>query len=80
MDLDVEANINVAVDADEDFKTTIASQIHFISNEVRANNILFENIHETSINDNDNKDNKYKKQYIKEWKIENENIILKIEV
>ncbi|BBL62237.1 isoleucine--tRNA ligase [Methanobrevibacter arboriphilus] len=80
MDLDVEANINVAVDADEDFRTMIASQIHFISNEVRANNILFENIHETSINDNDNKDNKDKKQYIKEWKIENENIILKIEV
>jgi len=76
MDLDVEANINVVVDADSDFKRTIASQIQFISSEVRADSIIFENIHETSINDNDNKDNN---QYIKKWKIENENIILKIE-
>ncbi len=76
MDLDVEANINVTVDADKDFKNTIFDKIEFISNEVRANNILFDELHGDSLN---YKDNKYDDKHIKEWKIENENIILKIE-
>ena len=68
-DLDVEANIDVVVDASDKFKEVIANQIDFIANEVRANKISFDDI---DLNE-DNID-----QYNKKWKIEEEELIVKI--
>ncbi len=70
MDLDVEANIQIVVQSSDNFKDTIANHIDFIANEVRANDISF-----GSIDMNDNNDSN---QYTKEWKIEDENLIVKI--
>ena len=73
MDLDVEANINVIVQSSNSFKDVIANQTDFIANEVRANNISFDDI---SIIDNENDVN----QYTKEWKIEDESLIVQIKI
>jgi len=67
-DLDVEANISVRVQASDKFKEIIVNQIDFIANEVRAHDISFDSI---SKNENNN-------QYIKEWKIEGEELIVEI--
>ncbi|MDR2967788.1 MAG: isoleucine--tRNA ligase [Methanobacteriaceae archaeon] len=69
MDLDVEANINVTLQVNTKFKDIIANQVDFIANEVRASNVSFNNI---DISDNDN-------QYAKEWRIEDENLVVLIE-
>lgn len=69
-DLDVEANINVTVQTDDKFKDIIANQIDFIANEVRANNISFDDI---------DVGNESTNQYTKEWKIEEDIVIVRIE-
>lgn len=63
LDLDVEANINVAVDCSEKFKDLVKTQLDMISNEVRAKSLVFE------------KGTKNKK----EWKIEDEILSIYIE-
>ena len=55
LDLDVEANIDVYVECDDEFKGLITGFKEFISNEVRAENFIFE---------------KAEGDYNKEWKIE----------
>ncbi|MTK63066.1 MAG: isoleucine--tRNA ligase [Methanobacterium sp.] len=55
LDLDVEANIDVYVECDDEFKGLITSFMEFISNEVRAENFIFEQA---------------EGDYKKEWKIE----------
>ncbi|RBQ22679.1 Isoleucine--tRNA ligase [Candidatus Methanobinarius endosymbioticus] len=73
-DLDVEANIDVVVQTSDKLKDIIYDKIKFITNEVRAKNISFDSIDVNSINDENNSS-----KYIKEWKIEDENIIIQIE-
>jgi isoleucyl-tRNA synthetase len=75
-DLDVEATINVIVQLSPEFKEIISNQVQFIANEVRANNISFDKIDVTSINNKMDNSN----EYIKDWKIENENIIIQIQI
>ena len=55
LDLDVEANIDVYVECDDEFKGLITGFKEFISNEVRAENFIF---------------GEAKGDYNKEWKIE----------
>lgn len=74
-DLDVEANIDVLVQTSDKFKDIVYNQIQFISNEVRAKSISFDNIDVINSINNENNNSKY----IKEWKIEDENIIIQIE-
>ncbi len=63
LDLDVEANIFVFVECDEGFKQLIEPFFDFISNEVRAEKMAFE---------------AQEGDYIKEWKIEDENLKITI--
>jgi isoleucyl-tRNA synthetase len=63
LDLDVEANINVFIECDKEFKDLIETFFDFISNEVRAEKMYFE------AQDGD---------YTKEWKIEDENLRITI--
>lgn len=74
MDLDVEANIDVTLQLSSKFKDIIANQLDFIANEVRARdkeisfaNIDIKNIGEVNTN-----------HYNKEWKIEDEELIVQI--
>jgi isoleucyl-tRNA synthetase len=55
LDLDVEANIDVYVECDPEFKELITGFMEFISNEVRAEKFIFEQA---------------EGDYKKEWKIE----------
>jgi isoleucyl-tRNA synthetase len=63
LDLDVEANIQVFVECDEGFKELIEPFLDFISNEVRAEKLIFE---------------AQEGDYTKEWKIEDENLKITI--
>lgn len=63
LDLDVEANIQVFVECDEGFKELIKPFLDFISHEVRAEKLIFE---------------AREGDYTKEWKIEDENLIITI--
>lgn len=69
MDLDVEANIDVTVQSSNEFENLFSNQINLIVNEIRANNLLFDNI-DDNIKNKDLKNN----VYIKDWKIEDEDI------
>ena len=63
LDLDVEANIHVFIECDQGFKELIEPFYDFISNEVRAEKMLFE---------------AQEGDYTKEWKIEDENLRITI--
>ena len=63
LDLDVEANIQVFVECDESFKELIKPFFDFISNEVRAEKLIFE---------------AQEGDYTKDWKIEDENLKITI--
>ncbi|MDP1553671.1 MAG: class I tRNA ligase family protein, partial [Methanobacteriaceae archaeon] len=63
MDLDVEAHIQVSVDCSERFQELVEKQENFITNEVRAEKILFL---------------KKEGNYTKEWQIEEHNLTLSI--
>ncbi len=63
LDLDVEANIQVFIECDQGFKQLIEPFYDFISNEVRAEKLLFE---------------AREGDYGKEWKIEDENLKITI--
>lgn len=71
MDLDVEANIEVLVDSSDKFTDLVKNQTDIINNEVRALNISFEDINDNSKKEIDN-DN----YYAKDWKIEEEELII----
>ncbi|WP_042707186.1 isoleucine--tRNA ligase [Methanobrevibacter wolinii] len=76
MDLDVEANIDVSVSSSESFKDLVIKQIDLISNEVRANNLTI-NVGECkNIKSNEGQD--ISNEYTKNWKIEDEDLIIKI--
>ena len=61
MDLNVEANIQVIVECSEEFKEAVLPHKDYISNEVRTENLEFNNISSTE-------------GYTKEWKIEEEQL------
>lgn len=63
LDLDVEANINVAVECSSKFKSLIENFVEFISHEVRADTFTF---------------GIKKEGYIKKWKIESEEVTVNI--
>ena len=76
MDLDVEANINVKVNCSDSFKDLVVKQEDLISNEVRANTLVF-NVGEcNNIKSDEQQD--ISNEYTKEWKIEDEDIIINI--
>ncbi|MGI6447895.1 MAG: isoleucine--tRNA ligase [Methanobrevibacter boviskoreani] len=76
MDLDVEANINVKVNCSDSFKDLVLKQEDLISNEVRANTLVF-NVGEcNNIKSDEQQD--ISNDYTKEWKIEDEDIIINI--
>ena len=68
LDLDVEANINVAITASDDFKELITPQSEFISYEIRAKSLII----------SDTKDCHPDDKYTKEWDIEGEDVTISI--
>jgi len=72
MDLDVEANIHVIVKTNKEFATLVNSKQQIIVNEVRANSLI--------ISTDDICDNNFIEEdfYIKNWKIEEYDIIIYI--
>ena len=68
LDLDVEANINVAITASDDFKELITPQSEFISHEIRAKSLII----------SDTKDCHPDDKYTKEWDIEGEDVTISI--
>lgn len=75
IDLNVEDNIDVIVQASDNFKDLIANQIDFVANEVRAKNISFDSI---DIDNIGNTDADNINQYNKKWKIEDEDLVVQI--
>lgn len=71
MDLDVEATIDVFVKSSTKFKELVETQSAFISNEIRADSLIFSDIEECNLSENNDK-------YTKEWKIEEEEICISI--
>lgn len=65
LDLDVEATIEVIVSCSNKFKSLISPEFDFISNEIRADSLIISEIDE----------NNY---YIKDWKIEEEELSIAI--
>ena len=61
LDLNVEANIQVIVECSKEFKEAVLPHLDYISNEVRTENLEFENITSSE-------------GYTKEWKIEEEQL------
>ena len=68
IDLDVEANIDVSVTSSGEFKDLIVPQSEFISHEVRASSLIITDTEECEGCDN----------YVKEWDIEGEEVIISI--
>ena len=68
LDLDVEANINVAITASDDFKELITPQSEFISHEIRAKSLII----------SDTKDCHPDDKYTKGWDIEGEDVTISI--
>ena len=66
MDLDVEATIDVIVDCSDNFKDLITPESELISNEIRADSLELSQITESD------------DYYTKEWKIEDEELIIAI--
>ncbi len=64
MDLNVEANIKVCIDCSDKFKDAVLPHQEYISNEVRTDNLLFDEIDTNG--------------YTKEWKIEDEQVNISI--
>ena len=65
LDLNVEANIQVTVECTDEFKDAVLPHQDYISNEVRTKELIFDNV--------DSEDG-----YIKEWKIEEEQLKIMI--
>ena len=68
LDLDVEANIDVAITASNEFKELITPQSEFISHEIRAKSLII----------SDTKDCHPDDKYTKEWDIEGEYVIISL--
>jgi isoleucyl-tRNA synthetase len=75
LDLAVEANIDVTLQVTNKFSDIIKNQVDFITHEVRAKNISFDNINLTNIKDNVDIGDNY---YTKEWIIEEEELVVQI--
>jgi isoleucyl-tRNA synthetase len=67
LDLNIEANIDVKVECSDEFKQAVLPHKDYISNEVRTDNLEF-----TTIVDEDG-------VYVKDWKIEEEQLKISIE-
>ena len=79
MDLDVEENINVTVNCSNEFKDTINSQSDFISHEVRASTFILNSVDECKLSNSiSSLDDDISSEYTKQWKIEDEEIVVKI--
>lgn len=76
MDLDVEANINVSVTSSNSFKDLIINKLDLISNEVRANNLTISTGECKNIKLDKQQD--ISNEYTKDWKIEDEELIIKV--
>ena len=68
LDLDVEANIDVSITSSADFKDLIVPQSEFISHEVRASSMIITDSEACEGCDD----------YVKEWDIEGEEVIISI--
>lgn len=65
MDLNVEANIKVHIKCSDEFKDIVSKHQEYISNEVRTDKLIFEDVTSTG--------------YSKEWKIEDETLEISID-
>ena len=79
MDLDVEENINVTVSSTSNFKDLIQKHSDFISHEVRGTTLILTSVDECKIsNIQGNNPEDISEVYTKDWKIEDEEIVVKI--